>query len=166
MDGAFIVQGDNGFSAEVVWEAKNGTVIITALRAKSAYYGGYWFPDGTVKVNGETVFSMSAGPVSHVFHTVGPDFVDIEVFGDNQRLPVTSGKIGGGKATIDVIMYLHSDSESIRPKIRGSVEIIVDSVLPLVYDGAAFQQKQAVAGTGTEFRKYRPIIHDGTAWKQ
>ena len=164
MDGSFILQGDNGFAAEVAWTAEGGAVTITALRLQSLYYGGYWYPEGSVAVNGEAVFTMN----SHVFHTsgVGDAFVNIETYSTGQPLPATSGKVSGGKATVTLSMTLYSESESIRPKVSGSVEISVDSVLPLVHDGAAFQQKQAVAGTGTEFRKYRPIIHDGTAWTQ
>lgn len=169
MDGSFILQGDNGFAAEIAWEAEGGTVTITALRLQSVYYGGYWYPAGSVFVNGEAVFTMdNDSPATHVFNAsyIGDAFADITPIGNAQELPAKSAPVNGVKATIELSMSLYSESESIRPKVSGSAEISVDSVLPQVHDGAAFQQKQAVAGTGTEFRKYRPIIHDGTAWKQ
>lgn len=163
-NGSFVLQGDYGFSQKIFWEIQNGSVAITAVQLQSKNYGSEWYPGGEITVNGETVFTMSfMSPASHVYYMQysAGSFVDIDAIQGGQELPAVSDRITGGKATIEVNVYLYNKALNFNPHIAGSVEIDVASVLAMVHDGAKFRLRQPVVWAGSGCKKYRPVILDG-----
>lgn len=157
----------SGFTFRTFLEENAGIVKVTNIQLRSRTYGGpTWNPGGEIAVNGKTLLEMNYNdPATHAFnvYSAGESFIDVQKL-TGQALPVTSDRITAAKATITVNVTLYRNSSSARPKLTGSYSIDIASVLAMVNNGSAFQQKQAAINNGTTFKKYRPIVHDGASW--
>ena len=166
--GYFDIQGNYGFTQRTHWKVENENFVVTGVQMQSLDHGGDWYPGGDISVNGVPVFRMNyMNPATHVyrFSGSGDAFADIARINSGQQLPAVSGAITDEKIVIQVDVELYDDALKIWPRLSGSVEIDLASVLAVVLDGADFGPKQAVVHNGAGFKKYRPIVHDGAKWK-
>ena len=165
--GYFDTNVDRGFYLRTHLEESGGVISVTGMKLWSGNYTGGWFPGGAVKVNGVEAIKMDFNsPATHSFYFGSVDtWADIVTL-TGQALPVVSQKITGGKAVIDVDVTLFKDMDSPRPRLTGTYTIDIAAVLAKAFDGAIFGAVGPAVSDGTAYHRYRPIIHDGTGWKE
>lgn len=70
-NGSFEINGSNGFTGRIDWTetydiASNTSVVSVRMFAKTSRYGiSEWYPNGTIKVNGETIVTMNSYDGDH-----------------------------------------------------------------------------------------------------
>ncbi len=75
--GEVVLWGSNGVGIKLGWAEdynaleNKSQVRITSCKFISGTYYGTWYMDGTIKINGQTVVSMSSNPFTHMFSSYG-----------------------------------------------------------------------------------------------
>lgn len=118
-NGSFVVPGNNGFSGQIIWSeeydvATNASTLTINLQLKSTTYfsasgNGYrtYYPNGTIKVDGETALAMDSNLGTHAL-----EFMEMYQWWDirgNPALPITYGPIyheQDGKKTVSIAVDL------------------------------------------------------------
>lgn len=161
----------NGFVLRIHYDdSVKGFISITKVQLQSASYTGNWFPSGTIKINGETVLTMSnISPATHYFYVgaYGTQWYDMAVSGSNGvALPVSnSKKITASKAVIEIEVKLYRDANSAQPSLTASETVNLTSGLVYIANGSSFDAYEVWIANGTEYERYEPCIANGTAWE-
>lgn len=143
--GSFVVSGNNGFSGQIIWSeeydiATNASVLSINLQLKSTTYFSasgndyrtYW-PNGTIKVDGESALTMNS-----VLGTHALEFMELNRWWSirgNPALPITYGPIyhnQDGKKTVTIAVNISLATidglGGSGSRISGSQEIVLTDI--------------------------------------
>ena len=159
-------KSDRGFTLRFHYDdSQPGYISIENIQLQSTIYNNKWFPQGTIKINGETVLTMSyKSPATHMFTVskVGTDWYDISVQ-SGTALPVSNAtKITESTAVIEIDMTLYRDSSSTVPSFEGEEAVKVISGLVYIANGSSFDAYEVWIANGTKFEQYEVYVADGS----
>ena len=163
----FELSASNGFAMRIHYDdSVQGFISIENIQIQSASYTGTWYPHGSIKINDETVLTMSnINPATHLFSvgTYGTNWYDMTAIGTGTALPVSnSTKITASKATIEITAQLYRDAQSAKPTFSGSETVELISGLVYIANGSSFDAYEVYIANGTEFERYEPYVADGS----
>lgn len=153
----------------------SSTVAITSCQYSSTVYGGTWYPNGTIKINGQTVVKMENAPATHSFVTsANGKWYDIAAHRTGTLPPWTSGSIahnadGSKSVAIQVDIVLWQSDEIPQAKFSGSQTVTLDKLsgtggLVSIGNGSGWDDYRAYIDNGTGWDPYVPYIDTGTGW--
>lgn len=165
-----IADGSYGMTMRFYYEESLGVVAITNIQLQSVMYTGPgWYPNGTIKVGDQAIFSMNYNiPATHVFdvNSASEAWHNIRAFGAGTKLPVTSTAIldaNTTEITVDIELFRDSDL-NIHPNIKGSIKINLTTGLVYIDNGSGFEPYEVYIDNGESWDRCIPYIDNGTSW--
>lgn len=159
--GSFDISGEYGFTARIFYSEQYDSttgehiVSITGISIRSTTYGNWWYPHGTISVDGETVGAMNnSNPATHrVSLTAGSGWHTVSLYYGDNNFPWDSSIImcdidGNKQVTISVDFLLYRDSSAPRPSFKGSHTVEL-TYTPIYFDLSISQ------GVGTSVKVER-----------
>ena len=164
-----IADGRYGMTMRFYYEESLGVVTITNIQLQSIEYTGpYWYPNGTIKVGDQDIFSMNYYTPTHVFdvRNASEEWRNIRAFSTGTELPVTSTAIldaNTTEITVDIGLFRDSDLD-IHPNIRGSIKINLTGGLVYIDNGSGFEPCEVYIDNGESWDRCVLYIDNGTSW--